>query len=398
MTHLAPGQNTALSQPRLTVRFGLEPAATPLVLDASAFMLAESGRVSGDTDFVFHGQPAAAGGAVALDVARNAFALALDRLPATVDRIALALSIDDATCRGQRFGQLARVTAVVTGEREPIVFDLDTAGMRESAVIVLEVYRRAGQWKLRAVGQGFAGGLAPLARHFGVDVADEPDRAAAAPLPSPPPPAPPPPPPAQPVRLAKVTLEKQKPVSLDKGGGSFGEIVVNLNWSRRPVSSGWNPLRKEQGIDLDVGCMYELRSGDKGVIQALGRSFGRFDAAPWIQLMGDDRTGAASEGETLRIDGAHWADIRRILLFALIYDGVPNWAAADGVATLRTPGQPELVVRLDSPADAQRMCAVALLDNDDGRLRVTKLADYHPGHREVDRAHGFGFRWQAGSK
>ena len=201
------------------------------------------------------------------------------------------------------------------------------------------------------------------------------------------------------MRLTKVTLEKLRPVSLDKGSGSFGEILVNLNWSRRPQPSGWKSLLgQERGIDLDIGCMYELQGGDKGVIQALGSTFGRFEAAPWIRLMGDDRTGAASEGENLRINGAHWAQIRRVLLFALIYDGVPNWAAADAVVTLRSPGQPELVVRLDSHADRHAMCAVALLENDAGRIRVSKLVDYFPGHREVDQAYRFGFRWQAGSK
>ena len=202
-----------------------------------------------------------------------------------------------------------------------------------------------------------------------------------------------------PVSLAKVTLEKRQPVSLDKGAGGFGEILVNLNWSRRPQPSGWRGvLGKERGIDLDIGCMYELQWGDKGVIQALGSSFGRFDVSPWVRLMADDRTGAASEGENLRINGAHWTQFKRVLLFALIYEGVPNWAAADAVVTLRSPGQPELVVRLDSHSDRHRMCAVALLENDAGRIRVTKLVDYYAGHREVDQAHGFDFRWQAGSK
>lgn len=202
------------------------------------------------------------------------------------------------------------------------------------------------------------------------------------------------------MRLQKITLEKSRPVSLDKRGGSFGEILVNLNWSRRPAAgTRWNPFRQAAGgIDLDLGCMYEQHSGDKAVIQALGNRFGRFDAAPWVQLMGDDRTGAGADGENLRINGARWADFKRILLFAFIYEGVPNWAAADAVVTLKALEQPELTVRLDSHSDRQGMCAIALLENDGGRLRVTKLVDYFAGHPDADRAHGFGFRWQAGSK
>lgn len=202
------------------------------------------------------------------------------------------------------------------------------------------------------------------------------------------------------MQLSKITLEKKQPVSLEKRGGSFGEIVVNLNWSRKPAGSagGWNPFKKDAAIDLDLGCMFEHLDGHKSVIQAVGKRFGAFDGAPWIQLMGDDRTGAVSEGENLRINGAHWPAFKRILVFAFIYEGVPNWAAADAVVTLKSPGQPELIVKLDSPAQGQGMCAVALLENDNGRLRVSKLAEYFAGHRAVDQAHGFGFQWQAGSK
>jgi tellurite resistance protein TerA len=144
--------------------------------------------------------------------------------------------------------------------------------------------------------------------------------------------------------------------------------------------------------------MFELHNGDKGVIQALGNNFGNFNDWPWVHLMGDDRTGAVTEGENLRINGAHWADFKRILLFAFIYEGVPNWASADAVVTLKSPGQPELAVKLDSHSDRQTMCAVALLENDGGRIRVSKLVDYYTGHPEMDQAHNFGFRWQAGSK
>jgi tellurite resistance protein TerA len=114
--------------------------------------------------------------------------------------------------------------------------------------------------------------------------------------------------------------------------------------------------------------------------------------------MGDDRTGMATEGENLRINGAQWEQLRRIVVFAFIYEGVPNWAAANAIVTVKAPGQPELTVRLDSHSDRDGMCAIALIDNDAGRIRVTKLVDYFQGHAQLDQAHGFGFRWKAGSK
>ncbi len=393
MKALQSGQNLALTQARFTASVSWAPALTGLVLDASAYLLGASGKVASDAGFLFYGQPSVASGAATLDVAAARFTLDLDRLPPDTERLALALTIEQAARRGQRFDQLAAVTLQISGDPEPIRFELATGGMQETAVILGEFYKRNDAWKFRAVGQGFHGGLGPLAGHFGVAIADDPDTAAA---PPPPPPAPSPPP----VQLSKITLEKKQPVSLEKRGGGFGEIVVNLNWSRKPsgTAGGWNPFKKDAAIDLDLGCMFEHLDGHKSVIQAVGKRFGAFDSEPWIQLMGDDRTGAVSEGENLRINGAHWPAFKRILVFAFIYEGVPNWAAADAVVTLKSPGQPELTVKLDSPAQGEGMCAVALLENDNGRIRVSKLAEYFSGHRAVDQAHGFGFQWQAGSK
>lgn len=399
MAQLQAGQNVALVQHRFTAKVSWNPGATPLVLDASAYLLGASGKVASDAGFLFYGQPSVAGGAATLDAAAANFALDLHSLPPDTERVALALTIEQGARRGQRFDQLSDVTLGVSGDAEPISFVLDTRGMQETAVILGEFYKRNEAWKFRAVGQGFQGGLGPLADHFGVQVADDPDVAPAAAAAATVAPAPAPPPPTPPVQLTKITLEKKASVSLDKRDGNFGEILVNLTWSRQAAASGgWNPFKKDAGIDLDLGCMFEHRDGSKSVIQALGNRFGSFDSTPWVQLMGDDRTGAASEGEKLRINGAHWASFKRILIYAFIYEGVPNWAAAGAALTLKSPGQPELLVKLDSVAAGQGMCAVALLENDAGRIRVSKLIDYFAGHAEVDAAHEFGFSWKAGSK
>jgi tellurite resistance protein TerA len=391
LKQIQPGQNIALEQLRFSANVTWMPGETPLTLDPSAYLLGQNGKVASDAGFLFYGQSDVAGGAATLDAASARFSFDLARLPADTERVALALTIEQGVRRGQQFSHLRQLVLTVKGDSEPIEFTLDTGAMTETAVILGEFYRRNGAWKFRAVGQGFRGGLGPLASHFGVEISDDPDQAPPTAAPAPPP-----------VRLQKITLDKKTPVSLDKRGGHFGEISVNLNWSRQPLGegAGWNPFRKDTstGIDLDLGCMLEHKNGDKLVIQALGKRFGSFESAPWVQLMGDDRTGAASDGENLRINGAHWSDFKRILLFAFIYEGIPNWAAADAVVTIKSPGQPELTVKLDSPAARQGMCAVAMLENDGGRIRITKLADYHTGHKELDQAHQFGFRWTTGSK
>ena len=151
-------------------------------------------------------------------------------------------------------------------------------------------------------------------------------------------------------------------------------------------------------MDLDLGCLFRLRDGRAGAVQALGDSFGSLQEPPYVQLMGDDRTGASTEGEFLHINGRQWNQLDRVLVFAFIYEGAPNWAETDAVVTLQTPDQPTLEIRIDSHHREHRMCALALLENQGGNIKVTKLAEYFRDHRLMDQAYGFGLRWVAGSK
>src|SRR3546814_5195797 len=74
---------------------------------------------------------------------------------------------------------------------------------------------------------------------------------------------------------------------------TFGEIVLNLNWTQGTQKKGFFG-GGSGNIDLDLGVLFEMQDGYKGVIQALGRSFGDFNQEPWISLSGDDRTGAVT--------------------------------------------------------------------------------------------------------
>jgi tellurite resistance protein TerA len=394
------GQNTALAGGTITLGIAVQNPVSGLELDSSAFMLTESGKVTGDAGMVFYGQPKSTDGSVTVDAAAKRFSIELGRVPANITRIAITLTIDQGQKRGQRFNMVNSVVLSVEGGSEPLRFAPDVKQMSETALILGEVYQRNGQWKFRAVGQGFNGGLGPLARHFGVDISDDPDAGAAAPAAAAA--APPPPAPAAAakptVSLAKITLEKRKPISLQKEGGKFGEIIINLNWSRPAKTSGLGGLfGRNKGVDLDLGCMVEHRDGNKGVIQALGNTFGSLREPPYVQLMGDDRTGESTAGEFLHINGDHWSVFKRVLIFAFIYEGAPNWATADGVVTIKMPGQPELEARLDSH-DSKGMCAIAMLENDGNTIRASKLIEYFSDHEQMDKAYNFGFRWKAGSK
>jgi tellurite resistance protein TerA len=150
-------------------------------------------------------------------------------------------------------------------------------------------------------------------------------------------------------------------------------------------------------VDLDLGCLFEMQDGGMSVIQALGNAFGNFRDYPYIQLSADDRTGQSVDGEWLRINGQHWREIKRVVIFAFIYGGVPNWAATDGVVTIYVPDQPPIEVRL-TEGQALGMCGIVELSNIGGSIQVNRHVRYVKGHRELDQLFGFGLRWQAGSK
>ncbi len=208
------------------------------------------------------------------------------------------------------------------------------------------------------------------------------------------------------VKLSKLTLTKAAPqVSLSKSGGVGGVMRVNLNWSARPQSSSprgfFKRLAGDAGgsIDLDLGCLYEMADGSKGVVQALGNSFGSLQARPFIQLDGDDRSGNSAGGENMSINLGQPGRFRRILIFALIYEGVPNWAAADGVVTLTPISGPQIEVRLDATSDQARICAVAQIIEQHGELIVQREVHYiNGGQSALDRAYGWGMNWTPGRK
>lgn len=197
-----------------------------------------------------------------------------------------------------------------------------------------------------------------------------------------------------------VELRKGTKVNLQKKDGKpLGEILINLNWSQPAPKKILGFSMPQQSIDLDLGCLYEMKNGDKGCVQALGNAFGSLTNRPFIALDGDDRSGASSDGENLRVNGAHIADFKRILIYTFIYEGVANWRSADGIVTVRCPDSQDLIVRMDDYSSSKKMCAIAMLENNhNATFSVEKLVQFYDGHQPMDRAFGWGMRWTPGRK
>jgi tellurite resistance protein TerA len=199
-----------------------------------------------------------------------------------------------------------------------------------------------------------------------------------------------------------INLQKGQKINLKKReSSSLGEILVNLNWNSKPRNKGFisGLFGDSKGIDLDLGCLFELKDGYKGSVQALGNNFGTLTNSPYIALDADDRTGASEAGENLRINGNQIALIKRILVYTFIYEGVANWQEADATVTIKYPGAEDIVVKMDDYNTRHRMCGLALLENmNDETFSVEKIVQFYPGHRDLDAAFHWGLTWVAGRK
>lgn len=194
-----------------------------------------------------------------------------------------------------------------------------------------------------------------------------------------------------------VELRKGQKVNLSKSAVS-GEIVINLNWAQGAAKKGLFGGNKTQSIDLDLAAFVELTDGTKHVVQALGNSFGNLQSSPYVALDGDDRSGTSSDGENIRVNGRHLGDIKRMLVYTFIYEGVANWQQANAVVTVKYPGGDDIIVRMDEYSTSQKMCAIAEIINENGNISVEKIVRFFVGQSDMDKAFNWGFRWTAGRK
>jgi tellurium resistance protein TerD len=175
----APGLN------KIQVGLGWDARATDgaaFDLDASAFLVKMDGKVRSDSDFCFYNNKTVADGAVshmgdnltgAGEGDDEVIKVELNKIPADLDKVVFAVTIHEAESRRQNFGQVSRAYIRIVNEdggQEIARYDLSEDASVETAMIFGEIYRVGSDWKFKAVGQGYAGGLGPLASSFGVNV------------------------------------------------------------------------------------------------------------------------------------------------------------------------------------------------------------------------------------
>ncbi|GFK95301.1 General stress protein 16U [Fundidesulfovibrio magnetotacticus] len=187
---LVKGGNVSLSKEApgiesILVGLGWDARATDgadFDLDASCFMLGETGKVLGDHGFIFYNKLKSDCGSVEHtgdnltgegEGDDESIVVDLSKVPFGIAKLAFTVTIHEADSRRQNFGMVSGAYIRIVdrkSDKEIARFDLSEDASTNTAMTFGEVYRHGGEWKFRAVGQGYDGGLGPLARNFGVKV------------------------------------------------------------------------------------------------------------------------------------------------------------------------------------------------------------------------------------
>ncbi|ATZ27399.1 Stress response protein SCP2 [Streptomyces lavendulae subsp. lavendulae] len=398
MTAMTPGSNLPLNTVGVTVE-----VAAPVRLDVSGLLLAADGKVRSDADFIFYNQPSGpgvgyrSGGGAAPD----SITVDTGALPAGIERIVVTASPDAA---GQTF-QGIEPTATVRDAASGAVIATFTPPQlgAETALVVVEVYLRGGVWKVRAVGQGYANGLAGIATDFGVSVDEEPAAApaAAAPVAPPMPPAPPAPAAAHPVSpwlggpapaaaapaappAPAAALPGAGKINLDKGRVSLQKNqTVSLVKGGRPLLSqvkmglGWEPAFRGADIDLDASVIAygpqrnHIDSCYFGKLSILGGA---------IKHSGDNLTGeGAGDDEVIVVDlGRLPAEATGLVFTVNSFSGQKFTEVAKAYCRLIDAASGEELVRFDlTGAEPQTGVMMAkLIKQFSGEWEMTAMGDF----------------------
>ncbi len=384
---MTPGSNLPLTAARVAV-----DVAAPVRLDVSGLLLGANGKVRSDDDFIFYNQPAGpgvtyrSGGGTAPD----AILVDTGALPAGIERIVVTASPDAA---GQTF-QGIEPTATVRDAGSGAVIATFTPPQlaTETALVVVEIYLRNGAWKVRAVGQGYANGLAGIATDFGVSVDEEPAAPAAAAPTAPahvtppsftPPPMPPAPPTPAPAPAAAAPAGTGK-INLDKGRVSLQKNqTVSLVKGGRPLLSqvkmglGWEPAYRGRDIDLDASVIAygpqrnHLDSCYFGKLTILGGA---------IRHSGDNLTGeGAGDDEVITVDlGRLPADATGLVFTVNSFSGQKFTEVAKAYCRLLDAATGEELVRFDlTSAEPQTGVMMAkLIKQFSGEWEMTAMGEF----------------------
>lgn len=376
MTAMTPGSNVPLPSARVTV-----DVAAPVRLDVSGLLLTADGKVRSDDDFIFYNQPAGPGVTYRSGGGSAPDSITVDTgaVPPDIEKIVVTASPDAA---GQTFQGIEPTATIRDADGGAVVASFTPPGLgAETALVVVEIYRRNGQWKARAVGQGYANGLAGIATDFGVTVEEpaQPAPVAQQPVAAPPVPQTPPAPqaPAAPAPGAgkinldkgRVSLQKNQTVSLVKGGAPL--------LARVQMGLGWEPAYRGKDIDLDASVI--AYGPQRNAVDSC--YFGKLSILNGaIKHSGDNLTGeGGGDDEVITVDlGRIPPEVTGLVFTVNSFSGQKFTEVAKAYCRLIDPTSGEELVRFDlTSAEPQTGVLMAkLIRQYSGEWDMTALGDF----------------------
>lgn len=359
--------------------------------DLACFGVDAQQKLSDDRYFIFYNQLQSPEGALKIDIstASTVFDIDLQKLPNSIQKLVFTVTAEEVGMAALQDGQMQII------QNNEIVETFSFCGKdfdQQKAIILCEVYQKDNQWRLSMVVNGFNAGLSALLAHFGGEEVKE-EVPAEKELPK------------QTVtakaEAQPVPKEPLKKVSLSKKGDSH-KIDLSKNSQRIRVNLNWNQTMKKglfgvnKPIDLDLACLYRLKDGRRGIVQALGNAFGSDFMEPFIKLDQDDRTGTSVTGENMYFYKPELIDFA--VIFAYIYEGVPNWNKTDATIVLQQEGSPEIELSIKNGRPQDRYVVFASLTNGADGLNIVREERFFNSHMAVDQHYGFGLRWRDGHK
>ena len=351
------------------------------VVDLAALLVTANGKVRSDADFVFYNQPNGPG--VQLQPP-STLQLSLQAVPAEIDKIVLTASLDGTG--PATFGAAGQLSVSVTDGAGVELASFAPTGLGpEKALLLVEIYRRQGAWKVRAVGQGYASGLAGIATDFGISVDDAPTPPPAPPqqyAPPPPPPqqyAPPPAqaPPAAAVAGGMVNLDKGR-VSLSKGQSVSLVKTGSPALTRVRMGLGWDTGNNED-IDLDASCiLYDARKKDVDKVWFMSKKGDKGS----VQHQGDNLTGAGEgDDEVIDVDLSRISSNVQTLVFVVnSFSGQKFTAVRNAFCRLVDDNSNQELVRFDlsdsKPSTGLVMCKI---QRGASGWVMTAIGEFHDG-------------------
>lgn len=318
-------------------------------IDGAAFLLDEGGLCKNDESFIFYGQPFSIDKSVkhfSSTNGQNEFHLSLDKVPNTIQKIALTLTIHEGESKGQSFSTVSSARLIVKdrlSERILFSFTFGEELQQETAIVVGEIYRHNGEWKLNPVGSGFNGGLPSLCENFGLDVINEPIAPVPAPVEK-----------KEVVKPLIVTLRKKETISIKK----TTKVVATLEW--------------KSNKDLDLYCFYVTKDGTEGKVYY--KNLGSSTSLPFITLDGDAKN---SGKETITVHNPSQLNYVLFAAYSAVSNGVGSFKAMKAKAVVDNQMGQKITSPLFEENKYAYWVAIAKIDfTDTHEMKVSHVETY----------------------